>query len=55
VTSWLEEELNWCSITIHLDDKLIFDKINEQVLDRRCLELPNSSGFFVSSLLNTNR
>ncbi len=55
MTSLLEEELNLCSVTNQLDDKLISDKINGQVPDKRYWELPNSSGFFVSSLLNTNR
>lgn len=54
MTNWLEEALSWCSVTIHLDDILISDKI-KQVADRRCWELPDLDGFFVSSLLNTNR
>ena len=52
--NWLAEALNWYSVTNHLDDILIFNRI-KPAPDRLHLELPGLDDFFVSSLLNTNR
>jgi hypothetical protein len=54
VKDWLGEGLSWYSVTDHLDDILISNRI-KPVPDRLHLELPGLDDFFVSSLLNTNR
>jgi hypothetical protein len=54
VINWLEEAQSWCSVIIRLGDILVSNKI-EEVLNRQCWVVPDSDGFFVSFLLNTNR